>query len=263
MVRLLQLVHIFNFMVNYLMNKLQKFLIALPLSVAFTSSAIAGLISEDFNSGAPAGVSFYGPSSVINQEAQLTPSSNSLLGGMSFTDQDNGQLIEAWDANFDFRIDQNGNGGADGISLTFSRLGDVGAAGEEGLFSGLAIGFDTWSNGEVSGNHISLRYDGVSLVEQNISTTILENGEVHSTSISMIDGLVSVSLDGTSLFTHDVANWAAYSGQFNFGARTGGARSRQVVDNFIGSTVAVPEPSMLAIFGLALFGLARRKTVKK
>jgi len=245
------------------MNKFQSILIALPLSIAFTSSAMAGLISEDFNSGLPAGVSFYGPSSVVNQEAQLTPSSNSLLGGMSFTDQDNGRLIEAWDANFDFRIDQNGNGGADGISLTFSRLGDVGPVGEEGLLSGLAIGFDTWSNAEISGNHISLRYDGVLLVEQNISTTVLENGDVHSASISMIDGLVNVSLDGASLFTHDVVSWTAYSGQFNFGARTGGARSRQVVDNFIASTVAVSEPSMLAVFGLALFSLARRKKVKK
>ncbi len=245
------------------MKKLHNILIALPLSIAFTSSAIAGLISEDFNLGAPAGVSFYGPSAVVNQEALLTPSINSQLGGMSFTDQDNGKLIEAWEANFDFRIDQNGGGGADGISLTFSRLGDVGPVGEEGLLSGLAIGFDTWSNGEVSGNHISLRYDGVSLVEQHISSTVLENGDVHSTSISMVDGLVSVSLDGASIFTHDVVSWAAYSGQFNFGARTGGARSRQVVDNFIGSTVAVPEPSVFALFALAFCGLALRKTVKK
>ena len=100
-------------------------------------------------------------------------------------------------------------------------------------------------------------------MDNNVHKAVLENGDVHSASISMIDGLVNVSLDGASLFTHDVVSWTAYSGQFNFGARTGGARSRQVVDNFIASTVAVSEPSMLAVFGLALFSLARRKKVKK
>ncbi|PKG82731.1 hypothetical protein CXF85_12425 [Colwellia sp. 75C3] len=245
------------------MKKLRTLLIALPLTALLSNTAFAGLISEDFNSGSVNGATLYGPSVVVNNELQLTSSNPSLLGGMSFSDQDNGQLIKSWGADFDFRIDGNSNGGADGISLTYSRLGEVGVASEEGLFSGLAIGFDTWNNDETSGNHISLRYDGVLLVEQHISAPSLQDGVVHNTAITMDEGLVSVSLDGTSIFTHQVANWSAYSGQFNFGARTGWAMSRQVVDNFNANTVAVPEPSMLALFGLALFGLARRKTIKK
>jgi hypothetical protein len=243
-----------------------KLLLVLPLSLVMLNSASAGLIIEDFNGALPADATLHGTASLTGGEIQLTPSLLSQLGGLSFLDQDSGAAIDSWSALFDFRIDQNGNGGADGISLSFSRLGDVGAVGEEGLSSGIAIGFDTWNNGEVSDNHVSLRYDGALLVEVDVTSSfLLQDGVLRNALITMNNGLLELSIAGTPLISHNIAGWSAYSGQFNFGGRTGGARSRQVIDNFEGHTTAaaVPEPATLALFGIGLAGLGFARKKKK
>jgi len=244
-----------------------KLFLVLPLSLVILHSASAGLINEDFNGGLPADATLYGSASLTAGEVQLTPPTFSQLGGLSFLDQDSGAAIGSWSAQFDFRIDQNSSAGADGISLSFSRLGDVGAVGEEGLSSGIAIGFDTWNNGEVSDNHVSLRFDGALLVELDVTSFfLLQDGVLRSALITMNNGLLDLSIGGTGLFSHDIAGWSAYAGQFNFGGRTGGHFSRQVIDNFSASTTAgvsaaVPEPATLALFGLGLAGMgfARKK----
>jgi hypothetical protein len=131
--------------------KIKTLLYVLSISL-LAATAHAGMISADFNSGLPAGASLHGNAVIIGGEAQLTASLNSQLGGLSFADQDAGAAVGAWSAEFSFRMDQNagaGNG-ADGISLGFSRLGAVGAVGEEGLSSGIAVGFDTYDNGRAN-----------------------------------------------------------------------------------------------------------------
>jgi len=244
---------------------------------SFTSSAIhAGLISEDFNAGLPSGATLYGNASIVNNEAVLTPDANSQHGALSFTDQDSGAAINNWSAAFDFRLDQgNGTGGADGISLSYSRLGNVGLSGlshgvgEEGTNTGIAVGFDTWNNGGIdnnSGNHLSLRYGGALLALTNIptSTFFLNDGVTRNTMVTMSNGLLDVSINGTSFINHNIVGWSAYAGQFNFAGRTGGARNRQAIDNFIGTTTTnqVPEPNPLLLMSLGLFAFAYSRKKK-
>jgi hypothetical protein len=243
--------------------KLKPFLLAIPASLLISTHAFAGSITEDFNSGLPADAALHGNASIINSEAQLTPSSFSQLGGLSFGDQDAGSAITEWTANFDFRIDRNGGagGGADGISLSFSNLGDVGAIGEEGKSTGIAIGFDTYNNHAVTNdpnnNHVSLRYDGAFLGAWTPSFD-LNDTQTHNAIINFENGLLEVILDSTSLFSHSIANWTAYAGQFNFGGRTGGGYSRHVIDNFSATTTAsnnVPVPATLLLLLAGITGL--------
>ena len=232
-----------------------------------TSMVHAGFISEDFNTGLPAGATLYGNASVTGNEVALTPASQSQHGALSFTDQDSGAAIDSWSAAFDFRMDLGGGvNGADGISLSFSRLGNVGFSGlahgvaEEGSNTGIAIGFDTWNNGGIdnnSGNHLSLRYDGALLALIDIPAFQLNDAIMRNAIISMTNGLLDVSINGQSFINHTIVGWSAYAGQFTFAGRTGAATNRQIIDNFTGSTTSqVPAPNPLLLIGLGMLALS-------
>jgi hypothetical protein len=238
------------------------------LAIGF-ASASAGVIDEDFNAGLPAGATLHGSASATGTAIQLTPFAFSQLGGLSFTDQDAGFGVLNFVAEFDFQM-TGGSGGADGISLSFSRLGVVGAAGEEGIGSGLALGLDTWNNGagdDFSSNHASLRFDGFLVAVNSALPLDLNDGGIHHARMEFDMGLVDVYLDPDGatpetqiFFGEALPGWTPYAGQFNFGARTGGARNAHIIDDFLAITTSeIPEPTTLSLCALGLLGVVRRR----
>ena len=200
---------------------------------------------------------------------QLTPATGNQLGGLSFDDPTGGQAVDEWGAWFDFRIVPGNDGdGADGISLSFSRLGDVGATDEEGSGTGLGIGFDTHPNGgEISGNHLNVRFDGSLLQEIDLTQfgLILEDGMVHHAELNLQNGLLDVLIDGqTILDDFFVDGWQPYAGQFVLGARTGGKVQYSFIDNFDGfvdtaESSPVPEPNSALLLMVGAVGLFARR----
>jgi hypothetical protein len=119
---------------------------------------------------------------------------------------------------------------------------------------------------DINNNHVSLRYDGVFLGAWTPGFD-LNDTNVHRALISFDNGLLGVTLDSVLLFSHMVGDWSAYAGQFNFGGRTGGGRTRQVIDNFVASITEfgsnvnnVPAPAVLLMLmiGLAGVGFSRK-----
>lgn len=199
----------------------------------------------------------------------LTPGTGGQLGSFAFTDQDAGMPVRAFSASFDFMMPEASRPGADGLSMSFSRLGDVAGTGEEGTATGLAIGIDNYFNGgeDPDDNHIQVRMDGVlvaNLSEGDILGLVgldLHDGKMHNLRAVMTDGYLElfVTPNGgfeSQIYGDVIPGWAAYAGQFVFSGRTGGLQQDNVIENFRADTTAIPEPASLALIGLGLAGLA-------
>ncbi|QJR79766.1 hypothetical protein CA267_002620 [Alteromonas pelagimontana] len=246
--------------------KLFKFALATTLFGAATL-ANAGILTSNFSSNT--GMAELGSASVIDGKGVLTPSSSDLRGGFLFNSIDEGKLLAQWSASFEFTISDNKGGGADGISFGLVREGDSlnlhGFLGEEGATAGLAIGFDTYNNGEISANHVSVRFD------DNIITTVdldnlfeLQDGTTYTSLMTFNNGIFNLSLNDEAIVNDlSISGWQPYAGNFYFAARTGGASSLQVVDNLHIETTTVPAPATFALVLCGLAGLITRRHYKK
>lgn len=191
---------------------------------------------------------------------QLTPAAGGLQGTAFFNDVFDGAYDEL-NITFQLRVDQGGNGGADGFGFAYldtALHGTTGASpsaptfGEEpNLLGSLGIGFDTFNNGAGDANaegSVSLHFNG-SQVGSAVSldgTFTLESGLVITAFMQVVPSpgeggsRVTVILDdtfggGTTFLPafSDVLipGMTAYEGRMAFGARTGGAWNRQAIDN--------------------------------
>ena len=122
-------------------NKNYAIVFLIVFVIFLTPYLFAGSINATFDSGLDGGT-LYGCAIRTGNAIRLTPASGSQLGGLSFSELDPGQSVISWSAEFDFYI--GGGSGADGLSLSFANVGSVGAIGEEGQTTGIAIGFDTY-----------------------------------------------------------------------------------------------------------------------
>ncbi len=223
-------------------------------------------ISENFNTGLPSIATLYGSASATGGYIQLTPITTGQVGGLSFSDLSKASLVEEWTTQFNFYA--GGGTGADGLSLSFTRLGNVGAVGEWGTNSGIAIEFDTYNNAgaDPNDNHISLYYDGGLLAQASNLPLNINSGQWHTARIAFSFGNIKIYLTpsgGTEslVLNYTISSWSAYSGQFNFGARTGGSTDLHAIDNFNATvTFATPEPGtiLLSIIGLLIFFKIRK-----
>lgn len=222
----------------------------------------AEVITENFNAGLPANATLFGNALAQNQRIELTQDNVvGQLSGLAFDELDVGLAVQAFDASFDFQAGDNTiNGGADGFSFSFTTLGNVGAFGENGSPTGIAISYDTFNNGnngEISDNHVSLRVDNILIAENDVTAILdLNDNQVHSTRVELLDtGDISVFITPNSgaeslVLSATIADFTPFRGQFNFGARTGGNSDLHAIDNFNATTTAVPEPSTYVLLFL-------------
>jgi hypothetical protein len=178
-------------------------------------------------------------------------------------------------AQFQFRISNNVNGGADGLAFVIqhspagaSALGEAGGGiGYSGMPNSLAIEFDTWQNEwDSTGNHVGFQSCGTSpnstaltcLLATGGSPVTLEDGAIHTANITYAGGMLGLSLDGGLLVmstafdlgTLGLSGGSAYVG---FTAGTGWASSYHDIGSW--SFNSIPEPTTWALVGLGLLAV--------
>lgn len=235
---------------------------------SFAGNLSAADVNQTFIGDFPAPAQFVtgGPASIQatggwdGQFMQLTPAAGSLQGTVFFNDVFDGAYDEL-DIVFQLRVDQAGNGGADGFGFAYLDTALHGTTGpsplnptfgeEPNLLGSLGVGFDTFNNGGGDANaegSVSLHFNGAQ-VGNSVSldgTFQLESGLVITAFMQVVNSpgeggsRVTVVLDDTfgggSTFLPAfsdvlIPGLTPYEGRMAFGARTGGAWNRQAIDN--------------------------------
>jgi hypothetical protein len=193
---------------------------------------------------------------------------------------------------FDFRMSDNAanssaggccGSAADGLGIGLFNTATYGSAGgnnpgglwETPSFSdAFTVGLDIFSNVDI----VNLNWSGLQFASTTVGSfmdlnnnlfhraivTITANGANALVNMDIVEDVFG-SNTTHSVFSNqgatglDLANFPNY--RVIAGGRTGGAFANGDMDNISVSSVTVPEPSILAVFGLGLLGLsfARRK----
>ncbi|MCB1940940.1 MAG: hypothetical protein KDI53_02660, partial [Candidatus Accumulibacter sp.] len=227
---------------------------ALPNSGAHSSQDFdaTGLpwAPASFSNSAPAVVAG-GPSGDF---LRLLPGSVTGYNTIGFNNAGVGVVPATVTVDFDFRIGKVSNQG-DGIGfawLNSDAWGNSGPApqfGEEvNLAGSFGVGFDPVNNGEISDNHVSLHFDGSKYAEFNVSGFRLDSGDFHHARVVVTavagGSMVSVYLTANGgsevavVEDYFISGMQAYDGRMAFGARNGGWRADNDLDNIRVTVVA-------------------------
>ncbi|MBI4937393.1 MAG: hypothetical protein HY846_04120, partial [Nitrosomonadales bacterium] len=236
----------------------------LPLDYSFRIQDInlpnpGGYIAQDFDvAGLPyapatfsAAVPAVVPGGPSGSFLRLLPGSVTGTNTVGFTNTSPGVIPASVTVDFDFRITRVSNQG-DGIGFawlnadTWGNSGPAPQFGEEpNLANSFGVGFDPVNNGEINDNHLSLHFNGSRLADYNLTTLIsgfrLDSGSFHHARIFMqaVAGGSQVSVYLTPQGGSEVAvvqnyfinSMQAYDGRMAFGARNGGWRADNDIDN--------------------------------
>jgi hypothetical protein len=275
---------------------MNKILLASALSLSVMSSAsFAGVISyTDFHDLSNVQLNGTAQSLSPNADGILRLTNNTGQASSAFwLDPLNLSDNVSFSAMFSFRIYNNINGGADGLTFTLQPNSNTagsagGGLGYQGIANSMGIEFDTWDNGSddrFNSNHVGINFNGSMNSSAFAAAPFwLEGGEVLTSWIDYdgVNNLLEVRLanDGArpinTLLSYNV-NLSQVFGTTDlfvgFTAATGWAGSTHDILSFefqdryapisvVGGPQAVPEPMSLAIFSLGLIGLGvagRRK----
>lgn len=224
---------------------------------------------------------------------RLTSATESTVGAVWAKDKFN--VEQNWQASFSFRVSTMGgpNGvndlaGADGLAFVIQNESDALYANNSSTLGGgigynqlgrlIAIEFDTWMNDRANdpdGNHISIQAPGTGLNttshhdDSRGATSLIpdmSDGTLHFATVSYINGILSVGLDGTESPLLSVAidlgaelgltDGRAFVG---FTSATGGCWENH--DLYDWTMTAVPAPAsggLLAVAGIVACRRRRR-----
>ena len=192
--------------------------------------------SSDFASG-PGNATLLGSSAWSNGEIVLTEAIGGQMGSIVLNDLKTTPALNGFTARFNLNIGPNGQvTPADGVSFSVGNLG-TGAWGETGPATNqnLTVGFDTYNNGPASQNiGIHLWVNGTNIAIN--PTNPFTNGATVPVEIShdLATG-ITVKFNHTIIFSQVPTPGFTYpeNGRFGFGARTGGAVERAIIDNVV------------------------------
>ena len=135
---------------------------------------------------------------------------------------------------------------ADGFSFNFANDIPDDTAGnlEDGMGTGLTVGFDIYDNGGGEAPSIDVRYGGVLVAQQKVAQSFLDTGDKFAHVIIRLenDGTLDVVFNGVVIFNNlTVPGFSQITGgRVSLAARTGGANENIWVDDLAISTVTTP-----------------------
>lgn len=192
--------------------------------------------SSDFASG-PGNATLRGNSAWSNGEIVLTEATGGQGGSIVLNDLTTTPALNGFTASFNLNIGPEGQiSPADGVSFSVGDLG-TGTWGETGpaTAQNLTVGFDTYNNGPATQNigiHLWVNGSNIAINPTNPFT----NGATVPVEIShdLATG-ITVKFNHAIIFSQVPTPGFTYpeNGRFGFGARTGGAVQRTVIDNVI------------------------------
>jgi len=206
---------------------------------------------------------------------QTTPTNSFSAHGMRsalvFDEFDPGQAPGAFSLSCDVRIGGGSTTPADGLSFSFSRLGDSGvsATSEGGTSSGLAISLLAYGPDSATGNPgLQVKVDGSVVTNVNLTARNGACGDLTSVQTGPTDltigaadnltnlcwqpfaisydatGLLSVSYKGVVMIANLDVGYGPSAGKLVIAGRTGGLWQEQDVDNLSISTTPATKPGV-------------------
>ncbi|MCX5690818.1 MAG: hypothetical protein NTV94_13720 [Planctomycetota bacterium] len=194
-----------------------------------------------FEGGDGAGYTFNGAALLADGYVVLTPSDYG-QGGTIVGPLLSSSPVMRVRATFDFQIDSTLSFPGDGFSfalLDATRLGSDVLFGEDGAGPGsISVKFNTYHNGGGEGsNSMELRYNGVILQRVTSLPFTFVDEQAHRAIVELSGGRVTVKIgtnpgDITTIFDAvELPGFVPFLTRAAFGARTGAAANRHIVDN--------------------------------
>jgi hypothetical protein len=239
---------------------------ALVGALACPLLSVAASFSADFEFPFPfpPGTGLWGNVDFVDGALQLTEAASYQFGAFVIPPLD-AAPVTSFIATFQVHIsDSTSIVPADGLSFNFSNAvpnpPTYGNPGEEGLPIGLSVNFDTFNNAFTDPNPeapaIDVKMDGT--IVGSVAFDPYTGPRFVDVSVKLDpDGTIDVSYDGMAIFNDlQTGHVSTQDGHFVFGARTGGANARHLIDNLSIITNPIPEPSCMALLLVGCVALA-------